>query len=1683
MPPPPTTTAPTSGRARPDAMKNSILRESTAGWANAITPLRIAKRDQVGGASSSSSSSPAPAATRVVARRSSNSYKHMFNNNLVSRSPFKSQIPAPTRNSPRLPTTVAGGAGVAAGSPRTTRKVSGEKRPRPDSLIQQAERENAQRVTELGFKRRQSRGFQGLVEKEPVSKSPFRVMTSNDLGTDDDGDDEMAAPISIELPMKHLHDVNEDSTSPETTETESSLNSKENVYVSQPTVKAINSPARPLTPPQRPVQQHFTPSPSFERRSPIPSALQASPARSSLVQKPRLMGPRSRSLSTGGSPADTPTRERRKTVTFDERCDVVEFDRESHEDAVFETDDEEVYGAPEQHRTANSDSSADSSNVSAEYATAEYTTPTHSPHRIMPMFDAAALDDSINGLVDSMLQEASTFNGEPSTPEAHSNSFTAVVADLDMMAGGAEGGVPHGRTHHAERARAHQHEIDAQLDSQLPLPGVFANQREDVTFGDMGDNEPFFSPTSLSTPPAAAPQNYGRTPLPALPPDMERAEDGMPLGRTHHSDRARAARDTEVDVDMKILPPSPSPTKGSTQTTGERELSDMPVPKFDLGLNGFRTSSPRGAGTDRSFTNNDVFGPPSGPRDLLAELEFEHPDIDADVLSNTSIASFHEFPSFDFSGNGYDRGEDKHEHEWHDVERSRDRSERSIDVSFGGHSNRSLDASVANIVNDLKTSHEQKIPEQTIDEEYRGAEASSSNATKSQAGWVESVAQELPREQEARGEAMFAGLASSSHVQNRNLDSGLSPPQSEMYGLAEGQASQASLTGSDSGRNRGLWINKEEVRRRLIKQRSAESFSLVGTPPHESNVEGMDIDEEAARTTRAEKETKAEGVKELKTSPLPQLPSPPSAHRPTLEERLKRALSPTPAPVRPSLLPSAPFVPTSSISVSPNPIPAPVPVSAQGTHIPNPRTSLTPSRPDLEPRGHTFAFGSHSPASAPLSASFDFSQPGVDIAEMDMRSALDRLVDDVSVAGGGERVNNGISTRADRSGATISSGDVSMADTELITEESTELLANLHESLRGHDKSGPSFPTPQRMQRASTAPDPLTPTSPLMPRPRTGSEASRAGMIGVTSRDADAKEQKGKGKERVEAPPLPPKTPEKSARLAREEMIREKRRQARARESGEYFIPPRRDASGNLLEESPASRRKSLGRPSPRRSLSANDIEDESSDEALGQRRVSLLKNQRGGVLGMTLDDVEPPLTDSIERELNKIADPEKKKSYELREREAVVYASSSQDDSLLHLNQTGEADADRAWRTVRRPSDMNEYARQIREYRLQENPVRAHGRVFVKVVRINAMSIPLPHQHTMFSCTLNNGIHFVTTPECRLTRDAIIEQEFELIEHTKLEFTLTIKVRRDPHIVQQFKAITPPAPVPPPPAPVASSSHRSAVRSFFGGSPKKPKPPKHVRAQTEPIVRFVMEENLARYLKPDGTLARAFIAFKDIAPHCDARLFETALPLIGQRLEAPGEGGGAGGTTVPRQIGEIVLQVFRLPPIHGIPLNELPQSAEECHRGLRNIKWHKTVYHEGVLTQLGADCSTWRRRHLRIVGGSIIAFNDITKRPTITIELKRALSIEDDQGPSVRRRDVDDFDGTYGVERSFRLIFPHNEEITFFADTDEEKAKWLEVLHALVGHIPVRALWAEILWERLHPDPMPLTSTGGLGR
>lgn len=82
------------------------------------------------------------------------------------------------------------------------------------------------------------------------------------------------------------------------------------------------------------------------------------------------------------------------------------------------------------------------------------------------------------------------------------------------------------------------------------------------------------------------------------------------------------------------------------------------------------------------------------------------------------------------------------------------------------------------------------------------------------------------------------------------------------------------------------------------------------------------------------------------------------------------------------------------------------------------------------------------------------------------------------------------------------------------------------------------------------------------------------------------------------------------------------------------------------------------------------------------------------------------------------------------------------------------------------------------------------------------------------------------------------------------------------------------------------------------------------------------------------------------------------------------------------------------------------------------------------------------------MIGANLVAFNDVTKKATATMDLRKLVGVHDDDDPeassnSLRRRVRDSYDDVFKVERSFRLLFPDDEEIEFFADTDEEKAKW----------------------------------------
>jgi hypothetical protein len=166
------------------------------------------------------------------------------------------------------------------------------------------------------------------------------------------------------------------------------------------------------------------------------------------------------------------------------------------------------------------------------------------------------------------------------------------------------------------------------------------------------------------------------------------------------------------------------------------------------------------------------------------------------------------------------------------------------------------------------------------------------------------------------------------------------------------------------------------------------------------------------------------------------------------------------------------------------------------------------------------------------------------------------------------------------------------------------------------------------------------------------------------------------------------------------------------------------------------------------------------------------------------------------------------------------------------------------------------------------------------------------------------------------------------------------------------------------------------------------------------------------------------------------------------------------------KQVAKITLQVFRLPPLPGISPEELPQCIDECLRGIRHHAWHTCEYHEGVLTQEGGDCTVShvsdrlmnlaklvnpqhpRRRMFKLIGGNLVAYNEITKKEVASIDLRKAMSVVDlnpNASPKSRvtRVTEGEEEGWGARPKSWKIVFRDAEGIVFSADRDEDKVTW----------------------------------------
>jgi hypothetical protein len=82
-----------------------------------------------------------------------------------------------------------------------------------------------------------------------------------------------------------------------------------------------------------------------------------------------------------------------------------------------------------------------------------------------------------------------------------------------------------------------------------------------------------------------------------------------------------------------------------------------------------------------------------------------------------------------------------------------------------------------------------------------------------------------------------------------------------------------------------------------------------------------------------------------------------------------------------------------------------------------------------------------------------------------------------------------------------------------------------------------------------------------------------------------------------------------------------------------------------------------------------------------------------------------------------------------------------------------------------------------------------------------------------------------------------------------------------------------------------------------------------------------------------------------------------------------------------------------------------------------------------------------------KLIGGSLVAINEVTKKQVTSIDLRKAVSVIDlndsKQASQSQRRKRGSDEGLPIRERSFLVEFNDGEGITFSSDKDEDKALW----------------------------------------
>lgn len=402
-------------------------------------------------------------------------------------------------------------------------------------------------------------------------------------------------------------------------------------------------------------------------------------------------------------------------------------------------------------------------------------------------------------------------------------------------------------------------------------------------------------------------------------------------------------------------------------------------------------------------------------------------------------------------------------------------------------------------------------------------------------------------------------------------------------------------------------------------------------------------------------------------------------------------------------------------------------------------------------------------------------------------------------------------------------------------------------------------------------------------------------------------------------------------------------------------------------------------------------------------------------------------------------------------------------------------------------------------------------GRLFIRV--LNAKKIGLPKindKHATFSMVLCNGVQEISTPYRSLSENVHMEQEFELIAGRQLEFDLTLKAKwpkiTHPVVqrVAQHSRTTSVASVHSTSSKSSEKSHRLGFSKLFGSSKKKTtEQPKFSPSQAKqatpptPMKAPVLAKDIWEYLTgSNGSFGQVSIDLAEYESKIYGEPKTFDLPCYNRWSKSSKPGEIAPSMNNPYQIGTLQVQMMFVPrqskkdimphsiseALNEIRLARLQKEQEEqahiekikAEGAIQEEERRNAIKQEGYLSQLGGDCTYWRRRYFKLDGPNLTAYSESSRKPRVSINLVKATRIVEDKSTLIepmvtvesktssggRRRRKSAFaeqeEAFMFVDSGFRIRFANGEIIDFYADDLESKKEWVASLHSVVAQSQV---------------------------